>query len=130
MAGQITCVVVTPESTALEKVVDFVALPLYDGELGVARGHTPLIGRLGYGELRLKTDGHTERYYVDGGFVQVADNVVTVLTEEAAGMDALDRDAATRQLEEAQAMRPSSDEEFQVRDRSVQQARAKLRLVR
>ena len=43
-------------------------LPLYDGELGVAPGHTPMIGRLGYGELRIVFEGQTARFYVDGGF--------------------------------------------------------------
>ena len=50
---------------------DFVALPLYDGEIGIAPGHSPLIGRLGYGEMRIKPGGRRSRYYVDGGFVQV-----------------------------------------------------------
>ncbi len=42
-----------------------------------------MIGRLGYGELRLVVKGQTQRYYVDGGFVQVADDVVSVLTNRA-----------------------------------------------
>ena len=48
-----TCVVVTPEATVLDTPADFVALPLFDGECGVAPGHAPMIGRLGYGELRI-----------------------------------------------------------------------------
>ena len=68
----IKCTVVTPEDTALEEDVSFVVVPMPDGELGVAAGHSPMIGRLGYGELRLKaSDGTESRYYVDGGFVQV-----------------------------------------------------------
>ena len=50
--GRLECVVVTPERTLFDELVEFVALPLYDGELGVLPGRTPLIGRLGYGELR------------------------------------------------------------------------------
>lgn len=130
MPGQVTCVVVTPERTALEKVVDFVALPLYDGEIGISHGHTPLIGRLGYGELRLKVDGQVERYYVDGGFVQVADNVVSLLTEAAVAVKDLDRAAAERQLAAAQAESPNTAEGFQIRDRNLSQARAKLRVGR
>ena len=47
------CVVVTPERACLDEVADFVALPMFDGELGVLPGRAALIGRLGYGELRL-----------------------------------------------------------------------------
>ena len=52
--GRVEFVVVTPERTLFDELVEFVALPLYDGELGVLPGHTPLIGRLGYGELRTR----------------------------------------------------------------------------
>ena len=51
---RLQCVVVTPERTLFDELVDFVALPLYDGELGVLPGRAPLIGRLGYGELRTR----------------------------------------------------------------------------
>ena len=47
----VQCVVVTPERAVLDEAVDFVALPMYDGELGVLPGRAPLIGRLGFGEL-------------------------------------------------------------------------------
>ena len=49
---KLQCVVVTPERAVLDEPADFVVLPLYDGELGVLPGRAPLIGRLGYGELR------------------------------------------------------------------------------
>ena len=62
------CSVVTPEATVLETSAKFVALPLSDGEMGIAPAHSPFIGRLGYGELRVEGSGPTKRYYVDGGF--------------------------------------------------------------
>lgn len=77
------CVIVTPEKALLDEVCDFVALPMYDGELGVLPGRLPLIGRLGYGELRIRKSGVVSHYYVDGGFVQIRSNVVTVLTAKA-----------------------------------------------
>ena len=55
--GRLQCVVVTPERTLFDELVDFVALPLFDGELGVLPGRSPLIGRLGYGELRTRIGG-------------------------------------------------------------------------
>ena len=51
------CIVVTPERTWLDELVESVVLPAYDGEIGILPGHTPLIARLGYGELRTKTGG-------------------------------------------------------------------------
>src|SRR5689334_24631145 len=61
------CIVVTPEATVLDQSAEFVALPLYDGEIGIAPHHAPMLGRLGYGEMRLTQGGSSKRYYVDGG---------------------------------------------------------------
>jgi ATP synthase, Delta/Epsilon chain, beta-sandwich domain len=57
--GRLQCVVVTPERTLFDELVEFVALPLYDGELGVLPGRSPMLGRLGFGELRTKAQGTT-----------------------------------------------------------------------
>src|SRR5437870_6355074 len=105
----VQCVVVTPERAVLDEAVDFVALPLYDGELGVLPGRAPLIGRLGYGELRTRVAGTARRYFVDGGFAQVRDDVVTVLTSRAIPSGQIDTTAAVRELERALALRATTD---------------------
>lgn len=121
------CVVVTPERAVLDEPADSVILPLYDGELGVLPGRAPLIGRLGYGELRLRRGGQTRRYFVDGGFAQVRANVVTVLTPQAMRAEEIDPAAATRGLEAAR--QPASDPEAQAAQlRSQERARAQLRV--
>jgi F-type H+-transporting ATPase subunit epsilon len=122
------CIVVTPEITALQTPAEFVALPLYDGELGVLPGHSPFIGRLGYGELRVRENGKTFRLYIDGGFVQVADNIVSVLTNSAVPAEKLDATLARQQLAAAQARKANSPELIAIRDRLEQQARAQLRI--
>jgi F-type H+-transporting ATPase subunit epsilon len=130
MAETLTCTIVTPEQTTLEVKAEFVALPLFDGEIGIAANHSPLIGRLGYGEMRIKTGGTTLSYYVDGGFVQVADNVVAVLTNRAMPSKSLDPAAAETQLAAALARPANSPELFEIRDRAVAQARAQIRTAR
>ena len=127
--AQLTLIVVTPETTVLDEQVDFVALPLYDGEIGIAPGRSPLIGRLGYGELRLKVAGQTRRYYVDGGFVQVANNTVSLLTHRAVPASEIDRAVAQENLNQARARMANNDELLAIRDRLEKQARAQLRLV-
>src|SRR5258708_4171141 len=90
------CLVATPDKTLLDETAQFVTLPLYDGELGVLPGRSPLIGRLGYGELRTRTDQTIQRYFVDGGFAQVRDAVVTILTNRALAAAQIDPAAASR----------------------------------
>ncbi len=121
-------VVVTPEKTLFDQSVDFVSLPLYDGELGVLPGRSPMIGRLGYGELRTKQEETIQRYYVDGGFAQVRDDVVTVLTNRALTTDAIDATAAARELEQAQEKLAHSDQEYNEKQKAVARSRAMLRL--
>ncbi len=128
--AEMNCIVVTPEATALEEKTEFVALPLFDGEIGIAPGHSPMIGRLGYGEMRLKVGGKTSVYYVDGGFVQVSDNVVSVLTNRALPASQLDAAVAQEQLDSARNQPAKSAELLEIRDRNVAQARAMLRLAK
>ena len=130
MPDNLTCTVVTPEQTALETKADFVALPLFDGEIGIAANHSPLIGRLGYGEMRIKTGGQTLTYYVDGGFVQVADNVVAVLTNRALPAARLDPAAAEAHLQAALSRPANTPALMEIRDRQIAQARAQIRTAR
>jgi len=125
--AELNCIVVTPEKTAFETKAEFVAMPLYDGEIGILPGHSPMIGRLGYGEMRIRAAGKETRYYVDGGFVQVADNVVSILTNRAVLGTSLDVEAARVQLAAATRRPATTDEELQLRDRLVIQARAQIR---
>ena len=99
--GELHCVVVTPERALVDLKADFVAIPMYDGEVGVLPGRASLIGRLGFGELRISKSGSTQRYYVDGGFAQVRDNVVTVLTSRAKADSEIQPDAVRAALAKA-----------------------------
>jgi F-type H+-transporting ATPase subunit epsilon len=126
-ARTIQCIVVTPERAVLDEKVDFVALPLYDGELGVLPGRAPLIGRLGYGELRIRRGDRTQRFYVDGGFAQVRNNVVTVLTPKAIKGEDIDPTAAARAVEAARVPAPTPQAR-EAQNKAQQRARAQLRV--
>ena len=122
------CVVVTPERAVLDEAVDFVAMPMYDGELGVLPGRAPLIGRLGFGELRTIKAGHTNRYYIDGGFAQIRDNVVTILTSKAVKAEEINAQAAEQALASTQAVAAPQEQEERLKNQ--ERARAQLRVAR
>ena len=124
---QLQCVVVTPEKAVLDAPADFVALPLYDGELGVLPRRAAMIGRLGFGDLRIKSGNQTQHYFIDGGFAQVRSNVVTVLTPRAIKAENIDKAAAEQALKTAQglATTPQAQEEQQ---KTQQRARGQLRV--
>ena len=82
-AGALHVVVLSPERTVYEGAADSVVAPAYNGSLGILRGHAPMMALLGEGALRITHGGQELRYTVAGGFLQVADNQVTVLSEHA-----------------------------------------------
>ena len=78
--------VISPEKVLYEGEADSLVAPAYDGEVGVLTGHAPRMTLLGRGELRLSgggAGGGARRFAVEGGFMQVADNEVRIVTERA-----------------------------------------------
>ena len=75
--------VISPERTLFEGSVDSIVAPAFDGEVGILPGHAPMMTLLGNGTLRLGPDGSAGRFRVEGGFLQVVDNAVRVVTERA-----------------------------------------------
>lgn len=124
------CVVVTPEQTVLDTEAEFVAMPLFDGEIGIGMHHSPMIGRLGYGELRIRNGSESSSFYVDGGFVQVADNVISVLTNRSIDAKDIDADKVEQQLKTTLEQKAVGDDQLALRDRSLSQTRAQLRFAK
>jgi len=114
----------------LDQPADFVAVPLADGEIGIAPGHTPLVGRLGAGELRITHEGRTSRYYVESGFVEVVSDVVTLLTNRAVPAQDLKAEVLQVQLDAARDHPAHTADEIQHRDRTIALTRAQLRVAR
>ncbi len=74
--------VISPEAVLFEGETDSVVAPAYDGEVGILTGHAPLMALLGEGQLRLGGESG-RRFNVSGGFMQVLNNAVRVVTEKA-----------------------------------------------
>jgi len=104
LKGKVRCVIVTPEKAVLDAIAELVILPMYDGELGVLPGRAPIIGRLGAGELRLKTGDAVTRYFVEAGFVQVRNNVISVLTAKAQKAEEVTGAMADKAAADAEAL--------------------------
>ena len=74
---------ISPERTLFEGEVDTVVAPAFDGEVGVLTGHAPMMTLLGRGALRVGSGAAERRFLVEGGFLQVADDAVRIVTERA-----------------------------------------------
>lgn len=126
--SQLHLVVVTPERTTLEQSAELVAVPLMDGEAGIMADHAPMIGRLAPGELRVNAGGKSQRYYIDGGFAQVANNVVSILTGRCLPVEQIDLAAARQSLERTQISASDRAELIEIKNKTIAQARAQIRL--
>jgi F-type H+-transporting ATPase subunit epsilon len=128
MADTFHFTLVTPERAVLDLEATFVAFPAFDGEMGVLAHRAPMVVKLGAGELRVEGPEGKHRYFVDGGFGQMVENRLTLLTELAQPVTDLDRHVAERQLEAALAA-PAADEASRVaRERTIAGARIRRRL--
>ena len=84
MAGALQVSVISPERTVFEGQAEQVVAPAWDGEIGILRGHAPMLVLLGDGEVRIRAEGQDQRFQIAGGFLQVVEDHVTILSEHAA----------------------------------------------
>jgi F-type H+-transporting ATPase subunit epsilon len=70
---------VSPERIWFDGEVDSVVAPAFDGKVGILPRHAPMVTLLGEGSLEI--GGRT--FTVAGGFLQVVDNQVRIVTERA-----------------------------------------------
>ena len=93
---------VTPEAQLLDCEVTAVQIPAHDGLLGLLNHRAPLLTKLGVGILTLESPGSApQRFLIAGGYAQMKDNVLTILTDEATPAAAVTvalRDAEARKL--------------------------------
>lgn len=127
-AKTLRCVVVTPECAVLDESADSIVMPLFDGESGVLPGREPLMGKLRSGELRL-TGAKTRSLFVDGGFVQMVRDTVTILTPRALTPSQIDQAAAQKALD-APSAPGISTAAMEERQAAISKARAQLKVAR
>jgi len=94
---------VSPERILFSGEADMVVCRTYDGEIAFLTGHAPFLGALGIGIVRIhQAGGEVVRAAVHGGFVQVKDDKVIVLSDVAELPDQIDAARARQSLEDAQ----------------------------
>ncbi len=132
----IRCVIVTPEQTVLDTKAAGVLLPLDDGSRGIAAGHAPFIGRLGAGEVQLHGVAGgagaetTICTFVEGGFVEVGNNEVTVITQGALDSGSIKAPEIQAELENLYQQKAVGDDQIDALLKAESTARARLRAAR
>jgi F-type H+-transporting ATPase subunit epsilon len=119
-----TLTIVTPERVVFEdKVISLVA-PGSEGYLGVLTDHAPLITALIPGKLTVKDkEGKEQIFCVSGGFLEVSNNIATVLADAVETPVEIDVDRARAALDRAK-------ERLQTKNPEIDHARAQAALSR
>lgn len=96
-----------------------------DGDVGVLRGHAPMLSLLVEAVVEIATtEGHVVIAAVDGGFLSVAADRVSILSERALLSEEIDVSAERQVLEHAASMAAGDEREARIR-----QAEARIRAV-
>ena len=102
-------VLVTALQTIFDGESEMVNAPGSEGRLGILPRHAPLLTTLDLGELRIREHGVDESFFVAGGFLEVNNNVVTILADDAERAGEIDEERAEAARRTAQATLSRSD---------------------
>ncbi|MEC9373431.1 MAG: F0F1 ATP synthase subunit epsilon [Planctomycetota bacterium] len=131
MADIINFKLITPEAVVLSEKITAAQLPLHDGQAGILPRRAPLMAKVGLGELRVDFPaGGSRSYVVDGGFVQMVGDKLTLLAESALPAEQLSEQEASAELAEAEARKPQTAGEMERIAHERRRARLKVDLAR
>ena len=131
MANTFNLNVVAPFGQVLNKDVEFVVVPGEEGELGILANHAPLIAALQAGVIQYTEDGKVYKVAVSGGFMEVANNKVTILANTAEDEVTIDTDRALAAKERAEKrlQEKTSDTDVLRAEMALKRAVARLKTV-
>ena len=95
---------ISQEQTLFEGQAKMVVMDGKEGQLGVVKGHSPLLAILKPGPVRMITDDNEEVFFTNGGFAEVQPDHITILVDSALRADDLDEAKILKAKEEAEKL--------------------------
>jgi F-type H+-transporting ATPase subunit epsilon len=127
MADALTVELVAADRMVWSGEATMVIAKTVDGDIGVLRGHAPVLSLLSESVVEITAeDGHTVFAVADGGFLSVANDRVSILSEHAELSTEVDVDEARALLEDAKAGHFREGDET---ERRIRMAEARIRVV-
>jgi len=93
--------IIAPDRTVWDSNAEEVILPSSTGQLGILRGHAPLLTALDIGVMRVRTDKDWTPIVLMGGFAEVENDELTILVNGAEEGASINKEEAQKELEEA-----------------------------
>ena len=127
MADALTVELVAADRMVWSGEAIFVIARTVEGDIGVLRGHAPVLSVLTEAIVEITAeDGHTVFAVADGGFLSVANDRVSILSEHAELATEVDVDEARALLEDAKSGHFREGDET---ERRIRMAEARIRVV-
>ena len=104
--------IITAEKLVYSDEVSSVVAPGSAGQLGILPNHAPLLTSLKPGELKVLKEGEESNIAVSGGFLEVLQNVGTILADTAERAEDIDFERAEAAMKRAQDKVDSSDSDM------------------
>ena len=128
MAGkELHLSLVSPASTYFDGPVRSVQIPVHDGLIGVMADHAPMVSTLGFGLLTIRGEDGEKSFVIDGGFLEILNNRLTVLANSAEALEDVDLEAAQKEFEEAQSMVAAGEKQVEERMERIAAARTRIK---
>ncbi len=124
--------IITPDGTAYQADdVEMVVARALDGEFGIMKDHEPLVAALQVWPVRIKTAAQENLVAVFGGFLEVKDNIVTIIAQNAETADYIDVERAMQARKRALARieKPTPDIDLLRAEKALQRALIRLQTV-
>ncbi|MBP1969880.1 F-type H+-transporting ATPase subunit epsilon [Virgibacillus natechei] len=119
----LTVSVVTPDGPIMEDSFEMVSCKSEVGELGILPGHVPLVAPLSISAVRLKSGNDTVQLAVNGGFMEVKSEKVTILAQTAEKPSDID-------VKRAEEAKTRAENRLQTKQDDIDFQRAELALKR
>ena len=131
MASTFHCSIVTPSEAAFDGDITYASFQAWDGQQGVLGLRSPLLTKLGVGSVRLNlAGGSSKRFLLCGGFAQMHEDSLTLLTERAIPAEDISPAEAEAELKKANAEVVTGTEDREKLEQQQQIAMAKVALAR
>lgn len=94
--------VVTQVRKVLDAEAGYLRVRTSEGDLGVLPNHAPFVSELGYGKMEIESPEKDKRdkYFLTGGFLEISNNMATIIADEIFTLDEIDVEAENNLIEE------------------------------
>ncbi|MCI6151744.1 ATP synthase F1 subunit epsilon [Fusobacterium perfoetens] len=123
--------IITPIGKKFSQEIEFVKVRTTEGDMGILSNHAPFVSGLQPEEISIRvTKGKEIKYYISNGFIEVSNNNVTIIVDEALLPEEIDIEMAKKEVQLAQEKlkKVNEDKQIMIVQKTLQDALMKVKI--